>query len=309
MYIQGQWAGTYGPMTVRPCGSPRSPSPRRVRRPARAAEHRQDLGEPPGALLDGADGRGRERRRGLGREQRRPPPPRRAALPRLARVPGERRLPRAARARHARRAARQERRLRARDAGRPRHRVGVRGAVGGRVRPARLRAGSCASRRFALAAVAVALRRLGRRLAGRAAAARRTARAGAARRLAAVPRRRRARVLLARGRRLPPALPAAERPLRDRGHGRVRAARRGDDRHRVGAQLARVVVGVAPADARLVPPHRGDGAHRVARGALQRALPRPDARRRARRQRAARRPERLHVVLGAARSARTSRRC
>ena len=140
-------------------------------------------------------------------------------------------------------APRQERRLRARDAGRPRHRRRrsrrCRRSSSGQLgsdpdsppRPVRARA-----RRNGLP-------RLGRRLAGEAAAARRAARAGATRRLAACARRCRDRVLLARGVRLPPPLPAAEREVRHRGHGRLRAARRGDDRHRVGAQLACVAGG------------------------------------------------------------------
>ena len=108
---------------------------------------------------------------------------------------------------------------------------------------------------------------------------------------------------VARGARLPPPLPAAQCPVRDRGHGRVRAARRGDDRDRVGAQLARVVVGMAPADARVVPPHRRDGAHASgtksasARSTSTRRSPAP-----ATSASLLARPERLHVVLGAARS-------
>ena len=55
--------------------------------------------------------------------------------------------------------------------------------------------------------------------------------------------------LRARGARLLPPLPPSQRAVRARDRRRVRAARRGDGRDRLGAKLARLVVGVAPADA------------------------------------------------------------
>ena len=123
----------------------------------------------------------------------------------------------------------------------------------------------------------------------------------AARRLAARPRRARLRALRDRRVRLPPAPPATPGALRPRVRARVRAPRRGDGRHRLGAELAGLVVGVAHPHAHVVPAHRVPGASGVARGALQRALPRRDARGAPRRQRRPRRPRGLHGVHGATR--------
>ena len=149
--------------------------------------------------------------------------------------------------------------------------------------------------------------RLGLRRADGAAPARRPARRGAARRVAARPGRGRRRALRAGGDRLRASLPAATRAVRLRVHARVRAPGGGDDRDRLGPQLAGVLVGVAHPDAGRVRAHRPHGADRVARGAVQRALPRRDAGRRPRRERRPRRPRGLHELLGAARPGRGRR--
>ncbi len=85
---------------------------------------------------------------------------------------------------------------------------------------------------------------------------------------------------------------------------RLRAARRGDGRDRLRAQLAPDLVGVAPADAGCLRRDRLQRAARGGRGALQRPLSRPDLRRQARGERPVRRPGRLHRVLGGPRPAR-----
>ena len=66
----------------------------------------------------------------------------------------------------------------------------------------------------------------------------------------------RRRPLRPRRTRLRPPLPAPPRALRLRVHARLRAPRGGDGRHRVGAELAALVVGVAHPHARRVPRHR-----------------------------------------------------
>ena len=185
----------------------------------------------------------------------------------------------------------------------PRGRLGVRRRVGARARAARVRQDPARSRPRRSAGSALVARRVGRRLARVAAAARRAARAGAARRLAAGARRRRHRA-----------------STRVAALGYLRLYRRRGARFVIAvtvafALLAEAMIVIAWARnwhaswwewhllmLGVVPPHRRDRAHGVARGALQRALPRPDARGRARRQRAARRPQRLHVVLGATRA-------
>ena len=116
-----------------------------------------------------------------------------------------------------------------------------------------------------------------------------------ARRLAADPRRGRSRALRSGRVRLPAAPSTTPGAVRARLRARVRPPRGGHGRHRVGAQLAGLVVGVARADARVVPAHRVRRAGRVAPGALQRALPRRDARRCTRGERRLRRPRRLHA--------------
>ena len=121
--------------------------------------------------------------------------------------------------------------------------------------------------------------------------------------------RRRRRALRDRRVRLPPAPPKTPGALRPRVRARVRPARGGDGRHRVGAELAGLLVGVARAHARLVPPHRVRRAGRMARGALQRPLPRRDARRRPRGERRPRRPRRLHARTRRGTQRTRSRRC
>ena len=108
-------------------------------------------------------------------------------------------------------------------------------------------------------------------------------------------------LLRAGGTRLLPAVPAPSRAFRVRVRDRLRAARGGDGRHRVGAQLAALVVGVARADGQRVRRHRRSGPQRVARGALQPALPRRDARRREGREHPLRRPRRVHPLRREAR--------
>jgi hypothetical protein len=154
------------------------------RRPPRATEDRRVLGEPSRALL----ARPRRCNRGDGgrvqRDDSRPPPARREAGAHLARVRRERDVPRAARPCHAGRAPRTERRLRAGNTVRPSVRGGLR-----RGRVARAATGAGGQRSW-LDTVA-AWRRgcadggVGRRVARRAATARRPVGGRAARRLAA----------------------------------------------------------------------------------------------------------------------------
>ena len=118
--------------------------------------------------------------------------------------------------------------------------------------------------------------------------------------IGAVRLRRRGRALLAR-------LPRPDRPPAGQHHRLLRPARRGDDRRGADrrARLARELVGVARPDRhrlRCVVGYRR--AARVARRALPRPLPRHHARARPARERAVRRPRRLHGVHRARRARR-----
>ena len=150
---------------------------------------------------------------------------------------------------------------------------------------------------------------LGSGLPRRAPTARRTARGRGARRLAARARRGRPRSLRPRGTRLRAPVPETARALRVRVYARLCVPGRGDGRHRLGEQLAALLVGVARADARRVPRDRAGRAGRMARGALQPALSGRDARRGEEREHRPGRSRRLHPLLGAARSRRRSPRC
>ena len=286
----------------------RRSSARRARDSACAPGDRRQLGESTGALLARARGSRDGDRARLGGQHGRTPAARRAPLPHLARVHRELGLPRASRPCDADRAARPERRLRARDAVRARRRGRFRRRVLDRAQP-----GARAQRRPERAAPAGGALRaagnLGRRLARRAATARRPARSGGARWLAARARRWRSRALRLRGVRLHTPLSTASRALRVRVHARVRAARGGDGRHRVGGELAALVVGVARPHARRVPRDRPSGALRVARGAVQPPLPRRDARGSEGCQRPPRGSRGLHPVLRGASAGARSRAC
>ena len=269
----------------------------------------QRLGEPPGALLARARRGARRDRARLQRDDRSTAPPRRPPPPHLARVRRERALPRAARARDARRSARPERRLRARDA----VRAGARGAfaaAASRSSSAANRAdASCARRRLLVGVV------------------------GAIVVVWAV-------VSLAE-------LPPLDDPLAAEqldgwqlllaavgvalygiaAFGFLRLHRRRQERFVLAfalafALLAEAMVVIAwarnwqvswwewhvlmLASFLLIAVRRAGG---VARGALQRALPRRDARGRPRGEHRARRPRRLHELLRAARPRTRSRRC
>src|ERR687895_674756 len=107
----------------------------------------------------------------------------------------------------------------------------------------------------------------------------------------------RARALRARRRALPgdgPPLGLADPPRCDE---RVGAPRRGERRRGLRAQLARELVGVAPADAGGVRGDRRRRPERGRRGALQRPLPRPHRRGHPGGERAVRGPGRLHLLL------------
>ena len=188
---------------------------------------------------------------------RRAPPARRAALPHLARVHRELRLPRAARARDADRPARAERR-----ASSSRRRSGSSSrAPSPRCRRSSsrrsARATSCGTRALLLGGLCRCSWRLGassrspscRRSTTRSPRSSSTAGSSCSPRSASA-------LYGARRARLRPPLPAPPRALRLRVHARVRAARRGDGRDRVGAELAALVVGVARAHARRVRRHR-----------------------------------------------------
>ena len=241
-------------------------APRRPRPPARGAEPGRRLGAPPVALLARPRGRAHQRR-ARGRHRRRGQATRRRApLPRLARVPDRRRLPRPARARDPGRArGLAERGLRDRHAGRPAPRVGLR-----RRCP---RSSSTRSSRLGLMRHATVIR----------AALFVAMGIWAAVSLAAIapldgplpPER-------ARGWLLAFAIPGIvlfafaaagyvhlylrrPAPLAPRRRHRLRAARRGAGRDRLRPQLARELVGVAPAHARRVRARRLVRAPRVAR--------------------------------------------
>ena len=156
----------------------------------------------------------------------------------------------------AERAARRKCRLRARDAGRPRRRGVARRRLRARAEPiaGHGRHATLAAPRHRPGRRAAAL---GRRLAHRDLAAGLADRSRATRRLAGRTRRGRNRPLRPGRGRLLPDLPPPRCDVRLRRHLRPRAPRGGDGRHRVGPQLARLVVGVARAHAARV---RGDRA-------------------------------------------------
>ena len=194
--------------------------------------------EPPGSLLVGLRRRARLRRARLRAQRGCASAARCASVPDLAGVRGERRISRPPCARDPGRAPRPERRLRARNTRRPgarrciRCRVGS-GAPSRDVRTDHGRVGAHAGRALRPP------RRLGRRLDRRVAAARRTRVGRGTRRVAALARRGRCRPLRGGRRRLRARLPAAAaRRFSPRRHDRARAARRGDGRDRVGAELA-----------------------------------------------------------------------
>ena len=235
---------------------------------------RRPLGAPSLALLADAVGGGAEQRARLRDRRCCPPAGRRAGVPRLARLPRRGRVPRAARARDAGRAARREqRRLRDLDADRARRRrwrsprppPSTSGTSAATASAAR--SGGCrgAARRMGVWAV---------HLAHGAGARRRRARAGLRRARSCSPLLAVALFCLRR-RALRAALAGAPRTAPARVRRRLHAARRGRRRDRARAQLARLVVGVARADAGRLRPDRAQRAPRVARGALQRPLPAP----------------------------------
>ena len=267
--------------------------------PARRPSRRRALGEPPQPLLARAGHVDRQRDPGLCHRRGRQAPRRRAPVPRLARLPGGGRVPRAARAGHAEGAARRaQRRLRPRHARRPAGGGGARGAERS-ARGDRHAQPPAPARRPHRAHGAV-----GGRLTGRGRAAQRPHAAGV--RLGAAHRagRRRHRALRLRGPALRRPLPPPARGDHRRGRHRLHPARRGDGRGRLRAQLARELVGVAPAHAGRLRAHRAGGARAGPGRALQRSLPGGHGGRQARRERGVRRPGRLHRLLRRPRSAR-----
>ena len=251
-----------------------------------------------------------QRRPRLRRQRRGAAAARRAALPRLARVHDGRSLPRPARARDARRPARQERGLRAGDASR----AGDRRRLGGRLRGRAVAADVDARDR-----ADVAPARAPRRSPSSSGASSRSR--GCRRSTSRSP----SRSWTAGSCRSAVAGGVALRRGRGSATGGSTAARRAGccsrSRSRsscsptpcsssLGQELAAPLVGVAPADAVVVRGDRLCGAPgRVARGALQRALPRPDAGRRARREHPVRRPAGLHAASPSGRRRPRSRRC
>ena len=273
-------------------GRARRAARRRPRRPPRRAGDRRPLGAPPRALLARALERADERDPRLLDRRHGPAPRRRAPVRRRARLPRGGRLPRPPRARDAGRPAREaHRRLRPRDAGRAARRRRLRGAVGDADRRG-ARPGDRRPRRPLARRPARPDARVGRAVAR----ARRAARRGDAARERVGARSWSSRSSGSRSTASrPPATASSRRgaarpdPARRR-HG-VRAARRGDGRRRVRAQLARELVGVARAHAHRVRADRDLGAQRqVPRGALRRPLPRRDERGQARGERRVRRP-------------------
>ena len=232
--------GPLAPSTGTPSG--------RARAPAGPSAGGRPLGAPPVSFLARADHGARQLRARLPRRGGGPSPGRRAPLPRLARVHDERRLPRPPRAGHARRAAGgRQRGLRRRDAGRAPARGRIRGRLGARPLLRALgrnheTAGAPARRGVRAAG------RLGRLLAGGAAAPRSRTLRDRGSWAALHARRPRSPAVRVRGGSLPPPLPAAAG-----GHAAchrhcLHIAGGGDGRDRLRPQLACVLVGMARAD-------------------------------------------------------------
>jgi hypothetical protein len=221
-------------------GRPRDAPARGSFDPARGAERRRPLGEPPRPLLDRARRVDRDRdprlRHGRGRvaARRRPPVPRLARLPRGGGLPGS------ARAGHAQGAARRpQRRLRPGHARRP---------AGGRD-PGRAQRGALGDRHAQPPAAARRAVRahgpVGRCLPGGDRAAQRSDAARVRLDAAHGAGHRRARALRLCRAALRPAVSPAPLGHRRGDHHRLRAARRGDGGGGLRAQLARELVGVA----------------------------------------------------------------
>ena len=232
------------------------------------------------------DGRGRPPARGRPRPSR------------LARLSGRRRVPRSPRARDSgcppRRA---EPRLRDLDPDRARARGRTRGSLRTRPRPAGHRTSPPAFEADRTSAPRRD-RPLDVRLARLDSGARGRRRAGAALGAASRALDPRNRALCLRRHPLPGALPRSTLDPAAGLRGRLRAARRGDDRGRRLPQLAAVVVGMARTDADRVRRDRVRRPPRVARGALRRALSRSS---RNRGDRPLRRSPGIHRLLGEAR--------